>query len=303
MPILEALVCETHAAALLAATIASAVNAFRRHDTERSERELKPYVPSEPALISVLRSHMLEADLDPDTVAVIVGFFDDLGPARVALNHYFSDANKLGDERASALHLLTLSNAWQRACDDALARHPPVARLPRTAARPVHEQLQGYHGGAADRDARRLTLPRRQRQDRPPRSAPEALGGAAHDLPAVHHHLQSHDRRRLSSAMYRPAASASSVCPRSRRRPSCSSSCPAAAASPASWPGARTPRPACASPAPFCPTTRCYRAEPRRKTRPIMSYGPAEGAHPSPANICRGFAEPGRLWQRIAHRA
>ncbi|MGZ5822446.1 MAG: hypothetical protein ACXWJ2_00725, partial [Hyphomicrobium sp.] len=36
MPILEALVCETHAAALLAATIASAVNAFRRHDTERS---------------------------------------------------------------------------------------------------------------------------------------------------------------------------------------------------------------------------------------------------------------------------
>jgi hypothetical protein len=115
MPILEALVCETHAAALLAANIASAVNAFRRPDTERSERELRPYVPSEPALISVLRSRMLEADLDPDTVAVIVGFFDDLGPARVALNQYFSDANKLGDERASALHLLTLSNAWQRA--------------------------------------------------------------------------------------------------------------------------------------------------------------------------------------------
>ena len=134
MPILEALVCETHAAALLAATIASAVNAFRRHDTERSERELKPYVPSEPALISVLRSHMLEADLDPETVAVIVGFFDDLGPARVALNQYFSDANKLGDERASALHLLTLSNAWQRACDDALAAtrqlHGYLGRLP-----------------------------------------------------------------------------------------------------------------------------------------------------------------------------
>jgi hypothetical protein len=134
MPILEALVCETHAAALLAATIASAVNAFRRHDTVRSERELKPYVPSEPALISVLRSHMLEADLDRDTVAVIVGFFDDLGPARVALNQYFSDANKLGDERASALHLLTLSNAWQRACDDALVAtrqlHGYLERLP-----------------------------------------------------------------------------------------------------------------------------------------------------------------------------
>ena len=91
-------------------------------------------MPSEPALISVLRNRMLEADLDPETVAVIVGFFDDLGPARVALNQYFSDANKLGDERASALHLLTLSNAWQRACDDALAAtrqlHGYLGRLP-----------------------------------------------------------------------------------------------------------------------------------------------------------------------------
>lgn len=134
MPILEALVCETHAAALLAATIASAVNAFRRPDTERSEKELRPYVPSEPALISVLRSHMLETDLDPDTVAVIVGFFDDLGPARVALHQYFSDANKLGDERASALHQLALGNAWQRACDDALVAarqlHGYLGRLP-----------------------------------------------------------------------------------------------------------------------------------------------------------------------------
>jgi hypothetical protein len=134
MPILEALVCETHSAALLTAAIASAVNAFRRHDTERSEKGLKPYMPSEPALISVLRNRMLETDLDRDTVAVIVGFFDDLGPARAALDQYFGDANQLGTERASALHLLGLSNAWRRACDDALVAvrqlHGYLGRLP-----------------------------------------------------------------------------------------------------------------------------------------------------------------------------
>jgi PilZ domain-containing protein len=168
MPIIEALVCETHAAALLAATIASAINAFRRPDTERSERELRPYVPSEPALISVLRNHMLEADLDRNTVEVIVGFFDDLGPARAALNQYFSDANKLGDERASALHLLTLSNAWQRACEAALDAvrqlHGYLGRLPAqytSNSKAIMGVLQNVaHGGSPCLDANgKIALP------------------------------------------------------------------------------------------------------------------------------------------------
>ncbi len=69
MPMLEALVCEMHSAALLTATIASAINAFRRAGTVRSEADLKPYVPGEPAIISVLRNGMLETDLNDDTVA------------------------------------------------------------------------------------------------------------------------------------------------------------------------------------------------------------------------------------------
>lgn len=120
MDIIEALVCETHSAALLSATIASAVNAFRRDNTGKSERQLKPYVPREPALISVLRNGMLEMDLDEDTIAVIIDLFDDLAPARIALDQYFADANHIGEERASALHLLPLSNSWRRACEDAL---------------------------------------------------------------------------------------------------------------------------------------------------------------------------------------
>lgn len=131
MGVLEALVCETHSAGLLAATIASAVNAFKRNGTDKSESQLKPYVPREPAIISILRNGMLEMDLDEDTIAVIIDLFDDLGPARIAIDQYFADANHIGDERASALHLLPLGNSWRRACEDALV-----------AAR----QLHGYLG-------------------------------------------------------------------------------------------------------------------------------------------------------------
>lgn len=134
MSVLEALVCETHAAALLTATIASAVNAFRRDHSERTEGALKPYIPREPVLISVLRNGMLETNLDEDTVAVISDFFDDLAPARIALDQYFADANHIGVDRASALHQLPLSNVWRRACENALVAvrqlHGHLGQLP-----------------------------------------------------------------------------------------------------------------------------------------------------------------------------
>jgi len=134
MPVLEAFVCETHSAALLAATIASAVNGFKRSDTDKREAALKPYVPREPALISVLRNGMLETDLDEDTVAVISDFFDDLAPARIAMDQYFADANHIGTERASVLHQQPLVNSWRRACENALVAvrqlHGYLGRLP-----------------------------------------------------------------------------------------------------------------------------------------------------------------------------
>jgi hypothetical protein len=156
MPILEALVVETHSAALLTATVAGAVNAFKHPNSERSEKGLKPYVPPEPALISVLRNGMLETDLDRDTVAVIVDFFDDLAPARGALEQYFSDANHIGAERASALHLLGLTNSWRRACDDALVAvrqlHGYLGRLPSqytSNSKVLIELLQSVTRGAS----------------------------------------------------------------------------------------------------------------------------------------------------------
>jgi hypothetical protein len=119
LSMLEALVCEVHSAALLTAAIASAVNSFRLHEGERSEAGLKPYIPREPALISVLRNGMLENNIKEDTVAVILGFFDALGPGRVALDKYFADASHIGADRAAALHLLSTTSAWRRASENA----------------------------------------------------------------------------------------------------------------------------------------------------------------------------------------
>lgn len=123
--------CEVHSAALLTATIASAINAFKREGTPRGEAGLKPYVPNEPAIVSVLRNGMLETDLDDHTVRLVTQFFDDLAPARIVLDRYFADANHIGEERATALHLLNLSNVWRRACQDALL-----------AVRQLHAELQ-----------------------------------------------------------------------------------------------------------------------------------------------------------------
>ncbi len=120
MPMLEALVCEVHSAALLTATIAGAINSFKATRGERSEAGLRPYIPGEPAIVSVLRNGMLETDLDENTVRLVIQMFDDLAPARIALDRYFADANHIGNDRAAALHLLSLSNAWRRACQDAL---------------------------------------------------------------------------------------------------------------------------------------------------------------------------------------
>lgn len=128
---LEALVCEVHSAALLTATIASAINAFKRESAARGEAQLKPYVPGEPAIVSVLRNGMLETDLNEDTIRLVTQFFDDLAPARIAIDRYFAEANHIGEDRAATLHLLSLSNVWRRACQDALL-----------AVRQLHSDLQ-----------------------------------------------------------------------------------------------------------------------------------------------------------------
>ena len=114
-------------------------------------------------------------------------------PARIALDRYFADANHIGEDRAAALHLLTVSATWRRACQDALLAvrqlHADLIRLPAQYAsnsKLLNNLLQDDHH-------RRLAVPRRRRPDRPSRSAAAPPVGAPHRMPAVHAHPQSGD--------------------------------------------------------------------------------------------------------------
>ncbi len=130
--IFEAIVYELHSAALLTAAIASAVNALRQPTAQRSEEKLKPYVPQEPAIVTAFRNQMIESEPDGNTAGVISDFFYDLAPATIILERYFVDARQIGDERASILHLLSLTNSWRKACRDAMTalqqQHHDVVR-------------------------------------------------------------------------------------------------------------------------------------------------------------------------------
>ena len=282
-------------------------SAAHGHDRQRRQRLQAPRHRPQRGRAQALRSARAGPDLGAAAtacsrptstrtpLAVIAEFFDDLAPARIALDQYFADANHIGAERASALHLLPLSNSWRRACEDALVGGATAARPPRTAPVPIHEQFQGPDRAAAgcgdggspciDADGQISTpdLPQRRRN------------GAPHDLPALHDHAQSHDLGRPSSGTCRPAASASSGSRNSFPRASSLSSCRADAASPASSPGATGPRQACVSPGRFCPMTLCFQAE-----HPLLSSTCGEaGLRGSPCSLARdeGLPQTCRLWQ------
>ena len=78
------------------------------------------------------RRSLLVGVCDENTLAAIAEFFDDLGPARIALDQYFADANHIGVDRASALHLLGLGTSWRQACERALAAVRQLHRHLRT---------------------------------------------------------------------------------------------------------------------------------------------------------------------------
>lgn len=138
--IFEALVYEMHSAALLTAAIASAVNALCERTARCSVASLKPYMPHESAIVTALRNLMIESDIGEDTVSVISDYFHDLGPARTALDRFFADADHIGDERASTLHLFSLTNSWHQACTHALT---VIQKLHHDVVRKLSAQYAG----------------------------------------------------------------------------------------------------------------------------------------------------------------
>ena len=120
-PLFEAVVCDTHTAALLTVVIASAVNGFKTPGLARTGAQLEMYVPQSSTVTQGFGRWAAEADVKPATIASIAAFFADLEPARRQLGRYFQDANTLGPERAAALHRFALSGVWRGVCHSAHA--------------------------------------------------------------------------------------------------------------------------------------------------------------------------------------
>jgi hypothetical protein len=120
-PLVEALVCDTHTAALMTAVIASIVNTLREPSGARSQADLEIYLPQQPALLLALPRWASETGIGTSVLASIVGFFADAENARLQTGHYFTDANLMGLERAAALHQFILAKAWRSVCRSAAA--------------------------------------------------------------------------------------------------------------------------------------------------------------------------------------
>lgn len=117
----EAIVCDTHMAGLLTATLASAVNGFKNSNGSRLPADLEMYVPQTSNVTLGLPRWASEAALGQQLIDSVVTFYADLEPARRQLNRYFQDANSIGPERAVALHRFALAGAWRGACHSAIA--------------------------------------------------------------------------------------------------------------------------------------------------------------------------------------
>ena len=120
-PHFEALVCDTHTAALLTAVMTSIVNVLRRTGATRTQVEIERYAPQDPTLVLAFRRWASEADLSSSAVSAVVAYFAGLEPARRQLQRYFTDANTIGPDRATALHQFALASAWRGACHSAIA--------------------------------------------------------------------------------------------------------------------------------------------------------------------------------------
>lgn len=119
--VFEALVCETHTAALLTAAMTSVANTLKNLSSARTEAELGPYMPHDPTVVIAFRRWASEAGISIATLSSLASYFADLEPARRQTGRYFSDANVIGTDRAAALHQFALTGVWRGVCRSAIS--------------------------------------------------------------------------------------------------------------------------------------------------------------------------------------
>jgi hypothetical protein len=118
--LLEAIVCETHAAALQVAAIASGLNALQGKAPLKNPAELKNFLPSSSAVVGeLLRSHE-EAGVGDTALLRMKEFFRDLSAARAGIARLFADFDRLGVQQAVSHGNATTFTAWSSLCQRAV---------------------------------------------------------------------------------------------------------------------------------------------------------------------------------------
>lgn len=120
-PLFEALVCETHHAAVMSAIVANCINGSANGTHQLNRAKIDRFLPPEPAvLLSLTRRSLLEIEPLSETQDVIDSFFVALRVMRRALETYFYDAAEIGTDRARVLHARSLSLVAGRICHEGL---------------------------------------------------------------------------------------------------------------------------------------------------------------------------------------
>lgn len=118
-PLVEKLVTETHATALLTAAVTSAINAFRQRTLSTVAAELHAYIPNPAGMKFGLDLMARDSHISIAAREALLVFFGHLEPCLEEMERYFADCKDLGVERAAALHQLSLANSWRLVCHSA----------------------------------------------------------------------------------------------------------------------------------------------------------------------------------------
>lgn len=120
-PVLDALTCDMHASALLAATLASWANGLVTATNTIHANQIRRYVPQDPMAAYTVWARLTRDDLTLETQAALGVFLSNLAAAQHDLEPYLNDAQRIGERRAGVLHASRLVVTWRSLCGDAMA--------------------------------------------------------------------------------------------------------------------------------------------------------------------------------------
>jgi hypothetical protein len=128
--LLEAITCETQAAALHAAIITSVLTALQSGGRVKGPLVLKDFVRGKSAVIGeLLRAHE-EAGLDADTMRTVKALFSELALARGSMARLLADAARPGAKLSYGAAIVEWVSVCRRALDAVTALDPSLRALP-----------------------------------------------------------------------------------------------------------------------------------------------------------------------------